>query len=105
MNELLKKDPSYAPHQQELEFYRKHGINEYVFLGDGCDICTALNGKTFLIEDAEIGVNFPPIHLKCKCTIKAKAKIDLFKDRKNVNPLKNNPKFEEWIKKQQNNSV
>ena len=45
------------------------------------------------------GLNLPPIHPNCKCTIKAKAKIDLFKDREGVNPLESNPKFEEWKKK------
>ncbi len=51
------------------------------------------------MDDAEAGLNLPPIHPNCKCTIRAKAKIDLFKNREGANPLKENPKFEEWKKR------
>lgn len=34
-----------------------------------CDNCAALNGQTFDIGDAEEGVNLPPIHPNCRCTI------------------------------------
>lgn len=31
-------------------------------------ICRELNGKTFLVDDAEIGVNYPPMHPNCRST-------------------------------------
>lgn len=96
---ILKKEDSYLSHQQELESYRRLGITEYVFWGSGCDICTSLNGKVFLVTAAKVGVNLPPMHPKCRCTIVPKSKIDLFKDRGGANPLKDNPKFEEWKRK------
>ena len=99
----LKNTESYISHQKELESYRKLGLTEYVFKGAGCcDACKALDGKSFRVADAKVGVNFPPMRLDCKCTIVAKPKINLFEDRSNENPLKSNPKFEEWIKKQNN---
>ncbi len=96
---LVRTESSYFSNQGELASYKKLGIKEYVFLGGGCDDCLALNGKSFLVDEAEAGINLPPIHPNCKCTIKTKAKRDLFQDRKGVNPLNDNPKFEEWKKK------
>lgn len=95
---LVRTESSYFSNQGELASYREMGITEYTFLGGGCDDCLALNGQDFPVDEAEPGLNLPPIHPNCKCTIKAKAKRDLFKDREGVNPLEDNPKFEEWKK-------
>lgn len=103
-NKLLKSDPNYISNQIELDSYKEMGIERYEYLGSGCEICQKLNGQVFLVSEAEVGVNFPPMHLKCKCSIIAKPKIDLFKDRNGVNPLNDNPKFEEWKKKYQNSN-
>lgn len=96
---LVRTESSYFSNQGELASYREMGIEEYIFMGGGCDDCMALNGVSFPVAEAEPGLNLPPIHPNCKCTIKAKVKRDLFKDREGVNPLKDNPKFEEWKKK------
>ncbi len=96
---LVRTESSYFSNQGELASYREMGIAEYTFLGGGCEDCLALNGRAFPVDEAEPGLNLPPIHPNCKCTIKARAKIDLFKDREGANPLKDNPKFEEWKKK------
>lgn len=96
---LVRTESSYFSNQGELASYREMGIQEYTFLGGGCEICMELNGQSFPLDEAEPGLNLPPIHPNCKCTIKAKAEMDLFKDREGVNPLESNPKFEEWKKK------
>lgn len=84
---VVRTESSYFSNQGELASYREMGIQEYTFLGGGCEICMELNGQSFPLDEAEPGLNLPPIHPNCKCTIKAKAKIDLFKDREGVNPL------------------
>lgn len=96
---LVRTESSYFSNQGELASYRELGIREYTFLGGGCEICQKLNGQSFRLEEAEAGLNLPPIHPNCKCTIKAKPRLDLFKNREGAEPLKNNPKFEEWKKK------
>lgn len=96
---LVRTESSYFSNQGELASYREMGIAEYTFLGGGCDDCLALNGHDFPVDEAEAGLNLPPIHPNCKCTTVAKTGIDLFKDREGVNPLKDNPKFDEWKKK------
>lgn len=96
---LVRTESSYFSNQGELASYRELGITEYTYLGGGCEICQELNGHSFPVEQAEPGVNLPPMHPNCKCTIKAKTGMELFVDREGANPLKENPKFEEWKKK------
>lgn len=96
---LVRTESSYFSNQGRLASYREMGIVEYTFLGGGCDDCLALNGRDFPVDEAEPGLNLPPMHPNCKCTTVPKAGIDLFKDREGADPLKGNPKFEEWKKK------
>lgn len=44
------------------------------------------------------------IHFEIPDTSTYIPKNDLFKDRTGENPLKNNPKFEEWKKRQQDSN-
>ena len=52
---------------------RKNGFTEYEFHAnsDCCEICSKLNGKHFPLSALEIGVNAPPMHEKCRCSISA----------------------------------
>lgn len=49
----------------------RNGFNEYEFLANRncCDICAKLNGKHFALSKLEIGVNAPPMHEGCRCSI------------------------------------
>lgn len=97
---LLKKEPGYASVQRELSSLRKLNIKEYIFMGSGCcETCNQLNEQTFLVSDAKVGINCPPMHPCCKCYIIAKPMIDMFKLEDGANPLKDNPKFIEWKKR------
>lgn len=96
---LVRTESKYFASQGELASYREMGIAEYTYLGGGCDICAAVNGHSFHLDEGEAGVNLPPMHPNCKCTILAKTRADLFRDREDTNPLKDNPKFEEWKKR------
>lgn len=35
-----------------------------------CPICKELNGKVFKCSERKVGVNCPPMHLGCRCTVK-----------------------------------
>lgn len=52
----------------------------------------------FRVDEAEAGVNLPPIHPNCLCIIKAHFKKSIF-DKRKGDPLASNIKFEEWKKK------
>lgn len=51
----------------------RNGFKEYTFIAnrDCCPICRKLNGKHFTISNLKIGVNAPPMHEGCKCSIAA----------------------------------
>lgn len=96
---LIRTEASYFSNQGQLLAYKEAGVEKYRFLGGGCGICQRLNGGIFSIEDAKPGENLPPIHPNCKCTTVAAYDIPVFK-RREGNPLKDNPKFQEWKKRQ-----
>lgn len=102
---LARTESSYFSNQGAKDSYREMGIEEYTYLGGGCEICEALNGASFPLEEGEPGVNMPPMHPNCKCTIIAKGAKDLFKNRQGANPLKENMKFEVWKKKYVDNEI
>lgn len=93
---LVRTESSYFANQGEMASYQELGIKEYVFLGGGCEVCQALNGHAFPLADGEPGINMPPMHPNCKCTIRAKAERELFRDREGASPLEGNVRFEEW---------
>lgn len=95
---LVRTEASYFSNAGQMLAYKEAGIEEYEYIGGGCEICAALGGHTFRVEDAEAGVNLPPMHPNCKCTTVAKTGAGVFKMRYS-DPLKSNPRFEEWKKK------
>lgn len=95
---LVRTEASYFANQGQILAYQEAGVTRYRFLGGGCEICQKLNGKVFDVKDAKAGENLPPIHPNCKCTTVAAYDIPVFKERQG-NPLKSNPKFEEWKRK------
>lgn len=96
---LVRTESSYFSNQGRLQSYRELGIEEYIYLGGGCEICRELNGHSFPVGEGKPGINMPPMHPNCKCTTRPKTDTDLFKDRDGVNPLEDNPRFEEWKKR------
>lgn len=92
---LVRTEASYFANQGQLLAYQEAGVEKYRFLGGGCEICKRLNGQVFQLDEARAGENLPPIHPNCKCTTIAAYDIPVFKERQG-NPLKDNPKFEEW---------
>lgn len=52
---------------------RRNGFKRYVFIANRncCPICADLDGKSFPISKLKIGVNAPPMHDRCSCSIAA----------------------------------
>ena len=99
---LVRTECKYFANQGEVMGYKESGIEEYQFLGgtehSGSCTCSELNGRVFRVDEAEPGVNLPPIHPNCLCIIRAHFKKSVFAKREG-NPLDGNIKFEEWKKK------
>ena len=63
---------------------KKQGFKKYEFIANRqcCDICGKLNGNHFALSKLNIGVNAPPMHEGCSCSIAA------YSDRK---------EYEDWL--------
>ncbi len=74
LNFLSKYQDVSSLHAARLDIgnYKEDGVPKYEILATldnkTCDICGELDGKIFLVEDAIIGLNFPPFHQGCRCT-------------------------------------
>lgn len=72
-----KRDPSIQDISTQIIKQRdnivKNGFNQYEFIANKncCEICAMLNGRHFPISNLIMGVNAPPMHEGCKCSIAA----------------------------------
>lgn len=56
---------------EQIKTIKALGIKQYEYIGsnDSCPTCLLLDGKVFNIAELEIGVNAPPLHERCRCSI------------------------------------
>ena len=70
--QLVRTEASHFNNQFELEAYKELDIEQYVFLATldskTSIACRDLDGKVFPLNKAEEGVNFPPMHPRCRST-------------------------------------
>lgn len=100
---VVRTECKYFANRGELQGYKENGITQYVFMGGSegsvhCD-CAFYNEKIIDVDKAEAGVNFPPMHPNCLCTVRAHFELSVFGDRSNVTPLDKNIKYQEWKKR------
>lgn len=100
---VVRTEAKYFAQQAQLMSYKKLGITEFMYRGAGCPKCKPLNGKKFKIEDAEVGVNCPPMHPNCKCRVIAMHAMSLLDMERDVVPLDKNIKYQEWKERFINN--
>lgn len=69
---LVETESAHAAAEAAAKGYEETEVEKYDFLATldlkTCDVCGALDGKTFLVKERETGVNYPPIHPRCHCT-------------------------------------
>ena len=69
---LIRTEASYVTNQASLEAYRENGDERYEYIAiiddKTSEICEDLDGEIFLVKDAKVGVNFPPMHPNCRST-------------------------------------
>lgn len=70
---LVYTEGTYTSRAAQAEELKREGFEEYtvevVHDGRTCEECHGVEGKTFRFDDAEPGVNFPPLHPYCRCQI------------------------------------
>ncbi|MBQ8688016.1 MAG: minor capsid protein [Ruminococcus sp.] len=70
---LVFTEDTYLQNESAMNvFANDPDFEEYTFMArkkaNPCDLCKALSGKTFRIEERKPGENFPPMHPWCGCT-------------------------------------
>lgn len=65
---------------EQRDSFRRNGFKEYTFIANSgcCAECQRLHNKHFPISKLKIGVNAPPLHEGCRCSIAA------YSDRKKI---------------------
>lgn len=70
---IARTELTYIQNKATLDKFAEAGIKKYKFLATDDDRTCAedreLNGQVFLLESALPGINFPPIHPNCRCSI------------------------------------
>lgn len=99
---LVRTECKYFANQGELLSYKENGITKYVFMGGtegsiSCD-CAFYNNKIIDVDKAVAGVNFPPLHPNCLCSIRAYFEKGLFEDKDCV-PLDGDISMKDWKEK------
>lgn len=70
---IARTELNHIQNRAAAQGYLDAGYTHYKFItaidGCTCDICKKLNQQIFSFEEAEEGVNFPPIHTNCRSNI------------------------------------
>lgn len=95
---LVRTEANRVQNMALMAAYKENGVEryEYVAIMDErtSEICEGLNGKTFLVAEAEPGVNMPPMHPNCRSST-----IPLGKDTTNVDRDVERLDYENWVSK------
>jgi SPP1 gp7 family putative phage head morphogenesis protein len=70
---LVRTETNKIVNEGQMASYKQAGITHYKFLAEEdsrtSSICSELDGDIISFKDAELGVNFPPMHPNCRSTI------------------------------------
>lgn len=72
---LVRTEVNYFSNQGAIESYKEAGIEKYEFMATldlrTSPMCREHDGKTYLIREAAVGENYPPLHPYCRSTVAA----------------------------------
>ena len=75
-NTLVRTELTHIQTVAAAKRYEDYGLNRYEILGNDDDSCGnhsvnchEMDGQTFLYSEMNVGVNAPPFHPNCKCSI------------------------------------
>lgn len=90
--------------------YRETGVKSYRFEAaldlKTCSVCGALDQREFPLAEHETGINYPPLHPRCRCTTVPVTEFQIGSKRAARNPatgkteyVEKSMTYEEWRKK------
>ena len=101
---LLRTEVNYVLNQATLDGYKEAGIEKYEFSATldsrTSQICSELHGNIFEIKNIAVGLNYPPMHPRCRSTTipiidyeslvkQGKEELEEYKKEKDIEKLSN----------------
>lgn len=87
---LIHTESAHAAAEATARGYQETGVNEYTFDASldlkTCPICGAMDGMKFKVSERETGVNYPPVHPRCRCTTVPETEFKISGKRAARNP-------------------
>lgn len=72
---IARTELTFVQNQSIYDKYKEAGIEKYEFLAELDDrtsqICRETHGKVFRMDEAQVGINYPPLHPNCRSTVLA----------------------------------
>ena len=95
---LLRTESARIRANAELESAREHEATHYIYIAEpkACPICSDLDGLAFKIEDADMGVNFFPMHPQCRCSSRSHIIMHYKDGRTTLDEFEVIDDFESW---------
>lgn len=67
---LIRTETTYVTNQMHATAYKECEVEKYIYVATldlrTSKICRSLDGKTFKVDDAKVGTNYPPMHPNCR---------------------------------------
>ena len=107
---LIHTESAHAAAEATARGYQETGVSAYTFDASldlkTCSICGAMDGMTFKVSERETGVNYPPVHPRCRCTTVPETEFKISGERAARNPqtgkteyVDQDMTYSEWHKK------
>lgn len=69
---LVQSELGHIQEEATAKSYEESGIDAYEYMATleshTCDVCAKLDGQHFAMKDRRVGINYPLIHARCRCT-------------------------------------
>ncbi|MDV0430113.1 minor capsid protein [Lactiplantibacillus sp. DA1] len=72
IHNLVQSELGHVQEEATAKSYEESGIDAYEYMATleshTCDVCAKLDGQHFAMKDRRVGINYPLIHARCRCT-------------------------------------
>lgn len=107
---LIHTESAHMAAEAAEQGYRETGVQSYRFEAaldlKTCSVCGALDQREFPLAEHETGINYPPLHPRCRCTTVPVTAFEIGNKRAARNPTTGKTEYvekkltyEEWRKK------
>lgn len=77
---IMRTQTCHELNQATTADFKARGVSKYRFLSleavNSCEDCTGIDGNVYNVDDAQEGVNLPPMHPNCQCWIEEVLETD-----------------------------